>query len=237
MKLLGIILLIPLLASWGFGVTYRGNNPDIGKYEEILNKHNAYYRGNDNEVYLTFDTGYETGNTDKILDVLKEKNVKATFFVTGHFMKTHPELIKRMFDEGHIVGNHTWGHPNITKISNEKINNEINKLNDEYKKITGEDMPKYFRPPCGEFSDESLSYLDSLGYKTIFWSLAYKDWEADNVRGKEYAVKSVMSKVHSGAIILLHTVSKDNLDGLGEIIDGIRSNGYDIKNIDSIKES
>lgn len=234
MKALLLCLMIPFLASWGFGVTNKGKNPDIGSYEEILNKHNAIYVGKKENVYFTFDTGYETGNTSKILDTLKEKNVKATFFVTGHFMKTNKDLIKRMCEEGHIVGNHTWGHPKISKIGNEKIEEEINKLNNEYEEIIGSKMPKYFRPPCGDFDERSLTKLDEMGYKTVFWSLAYKDWLKDEVKGANYAYDSVMSKIHGGAIILLHTVSKDNTDALGKIIDGCREKGYIIANIDSI---
>lgn len=224
-------LFFPLLASFGFGVSNKNGNVSIGEYEEVLNKHNSFYLGDKDKVYLTFDTGYELGNTYKILDTLKEKNVKATFFVTGHFMKTNPDLILRMHNEGHLVGNHTWGHPKITTITKEKLEVEINKLNDEYLKITNAQMPKYFRPPCGDFDDKTLGYLDELGYKTVFWSLAYKDWNPKEIKGKEYAYNSVMEKLHDGAIILLHTVSNDNMDALSDIIDGIKNKGYNIGNI------
>lgn len=224
-------LFIPLLASFGFGYTNNNGNVSIGEYEQILTKHNSIYLGDNDKVYLTFDTGYELGNTSKILDTLKENDVKATFFVTGHFMKTNPELIKRMHDEGHLVGNHTWGHPKITTISKEKLENEINKINEEYKKITNCEMKKYFRPPCGDFDDKSLGYLDELGYKTIFWSLAYKDWNPKEIKGKEFAYNSVVDKLHNGAIILLHTVSTDNTNALSDIINGIKNKGYKIGHI------
>ena len=222
--------------AYGFG--YRKNTdheqPDIGKYQQEIEGTNSYYVGNKDEktLYLTFDAGYDNGNLSKILDVLKEKDVKATFFVTGDFVNRQPELLKRIVNEGHIVGNHTYHHKNITKLNFDQIKNEIDLLNDKYKEITGYTMSAYFRPPEGEFDRKSLLDLKELGYKTFFWSIAYDDWNTKSQKGPDYAYNKIMSNLHNGGIILLHTVSNDNANILGKVIDDSIKLGFTFKNLD-----
>lgn len=228
------------VGAYGFG--YRKNSdheqPDIGKYQQVIEGTNSYYVGNneDKTLYLTFDAGYDNGNLSKILDVLKEKDIKATFFVTGDFVVRETELLKRIVCEGHIVGNHTYHHKNITKLDKSRIENELNLLNDKYKEIIGTDIPKYFRPPEGEFDKRSLTDVKELGYTTYFWSIAYDDWNTKNQKGVDYAYDKIMSNLHNGAIILLHTVSRDNANVLRKVIDDSRALGYQFKNLDQFKK-
>ncbi len=251
-KLLVIILLsaIPLLANSSDGVsaetakervsinfgltpTYDHTRPKLSKEEEnLLSKHNAIYLGSpeNKKIYLTFDTGYEMGNTLKILECLAKYNIKAVFFATGHFMEQNPDLIKRMSDDGHIVGNHTYYHPDISKVSREEIREELNLIEKKYQDITGESMIKMYRPPMGKYDEYSLGVVDDLGYKTLFWSLAYVDWEIDRQRGWKYSYDKVMSRIHPGAIILMHTVSKDNANALDRIISDLKVEGYEFDN-------
>ncbi|NLG82958.1 MAG: delta-lactam-biosynthetic de-N-acetylase [Bacilli bacterium] len=246
LKALGVFLsfiLISLLLSikvsgssptksygWGYKLGKPGEKPDVGAlYESIIKRHNAYYMDDNTskKLYLTFDAGYENGNTPKILDVLKKYNVPATFFLVGDYLKKEEALVKRMVKEGHIVGNHTWSHPDLTKLDKEAYKEELQKFEDYYQKLTGKKPLKILRPPAGTFSDRSLAIADELGYYTIFWSVAYKDWEVDKVRGWEYAYNSVMRRIHPGAIILLHSVSKDNADALERIIVDLQNQGYE----------
>ena len=199
--------------GWGFSKNDRHETPEIGIYKNEIEGTNSYYLGDETkkEVYLTFDAGYDNGVLSGILDILKEKN-----------------------EEGYIIGNHTWGHKNITKISYEKLKEEIEKIEDEYYKITGKEMIKFFRPPEGEFTKAALENVSSLGYKTFFWSIAYKDWETNNQRGGDYGYNAIMNNIHNGAIILMHTVSKDNLECLPRVIDDLRNDEYLIKNLDEM---
>lgn len=183
-------------------------------------------------VYITFDAGYDNGMLQGILEVLKEKDVKSTFFVTGGFIKKESALTKQISEDGHLVGNHTWSHPDITGLSIEELSAELKKVEDAYLDITNSYMPKLFRPPSGTFSRESLLKVQKLGYQTIFWSIAYRDWLTDRQQGSDYALNHIRDNLHNGAIILLHTVSKSNLEALPKIIDEIRDQGYEIKNLD-----
>lgn len=222
--------------AYGYGYQKNGNHeqPNIGKYQQEIEGTNSYYVGNneDKTLYLTFDAGYDNGNLSRILDVLKEKDVKATFFVTGDFVNRESELLKRIVSEGHIVGNHTYHHKNITKLDRAKIEEELNLLNDKYKEIIGTDIPRYFRPPEGQFDHKSLLDVKELGYTTFFWSVAYDDWNTNNQKGINYAYNKIMDNLHNGAIILLHTVSSDNANVLGKVIDDSRKLGYEFKNLD-----
>lgn len=183
-------------------------------------------------LYLTFDCGYEYNNlTSEILDVLKEKNVPAAFFCTLHHIKDQPELIARMIKEGHIVGNHSTNHPSFAEISRTKMVREIEECENYLRENFGY-AAKFFRFPAGEYSDSALDEIDSMGYKSIFWSVAYADWDINNSKGKDYAVKTVSERLHPGAVILLHSVSQDNADALGEIIDKARADGYEFKSLD-----
>lgn len=244
MKKLFIVLLSLIVCAnlnvnaYGFGFKKNENHvkPDIGKYEEILNNTDSYYVGSDEKViYLTFDAGYDNGTLPKILETLKEKNVKATFFVTGDFLNREEDLTLQIFNDGHLIGNHTYGHKNITKLSKENIIKELESLEKKYKEITGSDMPKLFRPPEGEFDEKSLMVVKELGYRTFFWSVAYDDWNTKNQKGSDYGYNKVIDNIHNGAIILLHTVSTDNAEALPRIIDNLRSQGYEFKNLDEFK--
>ncbi len=222
--------------SYGIARTTNHERPNPGRYiENILEETNSIYIGKDTQdVYLTFDCGYENGYTAKILDVLKEKNIKACFFITGHYLTSATSLVKRMSDEGHIVGNHLYNHKNMAKSNNNQIKKEIESLEKKYEELIGTSMDKYIRPPEGNASKESIEYTNSLGYKTVFWSLAYIDWYKDKVNGMEYSYNNVISRIHNGAIILMHTVSPDNASALGSIIDKLIADGYNCCSIDTI---
>lgn len=176
-------------------------------------------------ICLTFDEGYENGYTPQILDTLKEKNVKAVFFCTYDYVKRNPQLVARMIDEGHIVGNHSYRHYNFTTIDLATAREEITVLHDYVSKNFGYEM-KYFRFPEGAFSQQTLALADSLGYKTLFWSFAYADWDTSSPPDPTKAYDLITSSTHNGAIILLHAVSQTNADILGGVIDNIREQGY-----------
>lgn len=219
----------------GWGLKKNKNAPpDIpAKTVEILNKYGAIYKDSEpRALYLTFDEGYENGYTSKILDILKENEVTAAFFVTGPYIKKQPELIKRMVNEGHTVGNHTVNHPSMPDVkSAEKLKNEINGLADSFTELTGEEM-RYFRPPMGEYSERTLSLTQDMGYTSVFWSFAYKDWDVKNQRGTDYAYSQIMDGVHDGAILLLHAVSENNADILDKVIKDLKTAGYRFKSLD-----
>ena len=180
-------------------------------------------------LYLTFDCGWEYENlTSKVLDTLKEKNVPAAFFCTLDHIKKQPELISRMIKEGHIVGNHSATHPSFASISREKMADEIERTENYLRENFGYSA-RFFRFPAGEYTENALDLVSSLGYMSVFWSVAYNDWNVDKIQGKDYAVKTVTDRLHDGAVILLHSVSKDNAAALGEIIDKARSMGYEFK--------
>ncbi len=177
-------------------------------------------------ICLTFDEGYENGYTPAILDILKEKNVKAIFFVTYDFAKDNPTLIQRMIDEGHIVGNHTYRHYTMDEQTNDVQKEEVEYLHNYIKEKFNYTM-SYFRFPKGEFSQQSLSLVNDLNYKSIFWSYAYADWDVNSQPDKETTLNSILDSTHSGEIMLLHAVSKTNAEILGDVIDGVRKQGYE----------
>lgn len=221
--------------AWGLKKN-EGAKPDVGKYDTIISPYNACYmdKKEGNTIYLTFDEGYENGYTDDILDVLAEKNVKAVFFITGPYLKTETELVRRMVEEGHDVGNHTVNHPNISKLTPSELAREVGELNDEFYAIFGQNM-KYMRPPEGAFSERALAVLSDLGYKTVFWSFAYRDWERGKVMGADYAFSQITPYLHNGAVLLLHAVSADNAAALGSVIDYARSKGFEFGTLDMIE--
>jgi peptidoglycan-N-acetylmuramic acid deacetylase len=223
------------LLSWYFRRNSDHKIPETNsKYLEYL-KGNGYYAHNTEEkvVYLTFDNGYENGYTPKFLDVLKQNEVKAAFFVTGSYVRRNPDLVKRMAMEGHIIGNHTVNHPSMPKITDEKIREEIKVVEEEVEALTGM-KTTYLRPPAGEFSQRTLVLTKEMGYKTIFWSMAYKDWVVDEQPGKEYAYQHVLDNVHNGAIILLHTVSESNAEALDDILKSLQAEGYRFATLDEL---
>ncbi|MFK7696871.1 delta-lactam-biosynthetic de-N-acetylase [Paenibacillus sp. HJGM_3] len=246
--LTAFMLLLPSMAEaagsadhpyhFGFKKSKNGQLPSINEegFKDIVRKHDAIFLGDTSkkELYLTFDNGYENGYTVKILDVLKEKQVPAVFFITGHYVKDQPELVKRMVSEGHLIGNHSWSHPDMTQISNEKMKEELDKVREAVVQLTDQKEMRYLRPPRGIFSDRMLAASKELGYTNVFWSIAYKDWEVNDQRGGNYAYEKVVSQLHPGAVILLHTISKDNADALSRIIDNARSQGYEFKGLDQL---
>ena len=224
--------------NWYFNPRSDGLTPEPSKEgSHLLKKYDAYYVGDTNEkvLYLTFDEGYENGYTNEILDVLKKHNVKAAFFVVKPYIKSNPEIINRMVEEGHLVCNHTCSHPSMALIKDkDKFNKELLDLEMSYEELTGKKMAKYFRPPMGKYSELSLNYTKELNYKTIFWSFAYNDWDIKNQPPKEKALETILKRSHSGAIVLLHAVSKTNADILDELITKWESEGYTLKSLDDL---
>lgn len=201
----------------------------------MLKKYNGIYIGDTNKkrVYLTFDEGYENGHTADILDTLKRNKVKAAFFVTGDYVEREPELVKRMAKEGHIIGNHTVNHPSLPQISEEELEREIYELDAAVEKICGIKM-KYVRPPKGEYSEKVLAKLSNMGYKTVFWSFAYLDWDVTINRGGNYAFDQIYPYLDEGAVFLLHAVSADNADGLDLFIKNAIADGYSFGTLDEL---
>ncbi|GEN53524.1 delta-lactam-biosynthetic de-N-acetylase [Halobacillus faecis] len=230
--LLALFLLIlpnqTLAEGWGFSKKKDGSVPDVGRYGPMIDKYDGFYvdTSGDPVVYLTFDNGYEQGYTGQVLDVLKEKDVPATFFVTGHYIESAPELLKRMAKEGHLIGNHSWSHPDFTKVSKEKMKRELERVDQAVKDLTDQEVMTFVRPPRGTFNEKTLEWAKEFGYTHAFWSLAFVDWETDKQRGWEYAYRSVIDQIHPGAVILLHTVSQDNAEALSQLIDELRKRGY-----------
>ncbi|MCH5194909.1 MAG: polysaccharide deacetylase family protein [Oscillospiraceae bacterium] len=181
----------------------------------------------DKSICLTFDQGYENGYTAPILDTLKDKNVKAVFFLTGDYAERNPELVRRMIDEGHIIGNHGWKHASLPKLSETEAENEIMTLHEYVKDKFGYEMC-YFRPPCGEYSEQALAACQRLGYKTLLWSFAYEDWDVNKQPSTDAAFERVSTAAHGGAIYLLHSVSATNAEILGRVIDSIREQGFEL---------
>lgn len=215
--------------AWGLGPSADafGRPIDAVKAEKQYSERHALFVGEAERkrLWLTFDEGYENGYTEKILDVLKEKNVRAVFFVTFDYARDNPELIRRMIDEGHTVGNHTKTHPSLPECSVEEVRNELSETHDFIKREFGYDM-YVMRPPRGEFSERVLECAKSLGYTTVLWSFAYFDWDVNNQPAPEAAFEKITSKTHPGAVYLLHAVSSANAEILGRVIDCWRSDGY-----------
>lgn len=223
--------------NWGLAYQEEGAQPSGNQSAEALKTNNAYYIGgnSDKVIYLTFDAGFENGLTPGILDTLKKHNVKAAFFLVGHYIKTNPDLVNRMVEEGHIVGNHTFSHPDMSKIASmDAFKEEITSLETIYKETTGKDMPKYYRPPQGKFSESNLNQAKELGYKTVFWSLAYVDWNQDSQPTKEEAFSKLIPRIHNGAVVLLHSTSKTNADILDELLTKWEDMGYTFGTLDQL---
>ena len=222
--------------GWGFKKV-AGNRPELTEKQiSDMEKYGCIYLDTENEksIYLTFDEGYENGYTAQILDTLKKTGVHAAFFVTGPYLKEQGDLVKRMVDEGHTVGNHTVNHPSLPDKSDEKVREEISGLNDIFLEKFGINM-KYFRPPMGEYSERTLKIASDMGYKNVFWSFAYRDWEKDNQKGAAHAYSEVTKYLHGGCVMLLHAVSKDNADALEDIIKYAQSMEYVFKTLDEYK--
>jgi len=216
---------------WGPGTNFNEEGTPIAcvDLQKTYGKYDAdFYRDgdeHDKKVYLTFDEGYENGYTPKILDVLKEKGVSAVFFVTLSYAKNEPELIQRMIDEGHVVGNHSARHPNMTKITMEEAYAEVGDLHNYISENFGYDM-YLFRPPEGAFSERSLALLQKMNYRTVCWSFAYADWDPENQMEHQKAFERVTRSIHDGEVFLLHAVSETNTAILGDVIDHVRAEGF-----------
>lgn len=226
--------------NWGLSFQQEGEPPVANASADDLAKYDAYYANITDEkvIYLTFDAGYENGNLPAILDALKKHNVPATFFVVGNFLTDYPDLIKRMVQEGHTVGNHTYSHPDMSKISTiEAFSKELTEVEKLYESITGQPMTKYYRPPQGKYSESNLSMAKELGYKTFFWSLAYVDWYEDKQPTKEEAFKKLIGRIHPGAIVLLHSTSSTNAQILDELLTKWEELGYTFKSLNDLVQS
>ena len=223
--------------GWGIKRNDNHEQPDLGKEnKEILERNNGIAMGSNNEknIYLTFDEGYEAGYTPQILKTLKENDVKATFFITAHYLNTQPELVKQMNDEGHIVGNHTVNHKSMPSLTETQIYSEVMDLHKSIFEKFQYEM-KYIRPPMGEYSEKTLKQINSLGYRTVMWSFAYEDWNEDRQPDESKAKKKILENVHNGEIMLLHGNSKTNTNVLGDIIKEIKNMGYEFKSLDDFK--
>lgn len=227
-------------ASWGLKFQEEGVPPVGNDGSSVLAAYDAAYVGSPDKpvLYLTFDAGYENGCTSQILDTLKKHNVPAAFFLVGNYLQTQPDLVKRMADEGHIVGNHTWSHGDMTKLTDKAaFAEELSQVETLYKEITGADMEKYYRPPQGVYSQENLTLAKELGYKTVFWSLAYVDWDNENQPAAEYAFSKLLPRTHNGAVILLHSTSKTNAAILDELLSRWKDMGYTFAPLSELFES
>lgn len=220
--------------NWGLSFQEEGKTPVGNATFEELAKYDAFYAEQTEEkhIYLTFDVGYENGNTASILDTLKKHNVSATFFVVGTYIESDPELVKRMAEEGHIVGNHTWHHPDMSQIAAmDAFKKELEDVENAYLEVTGEKMTKFYRPPQGKYSEANLKMAQELEYKTFFWSLAYVDWYDDNQPSREEAFEKLLGRIHPGAIVLLHSTSDTNALILDELIQKWEEMGYTIRSL------
>lgn len=215
--------------SWGLSFQEEGEPPVANATKEELAQYDAFYVGDteENIIYLTFDCGYENGNTPTILEALKKHGVSATFFVVGNFVSDNPELVCQMIEEGHTVGNHTAHHPDMSAIADlTSFQAEIEELESLFAEATGQEITKYYRPPQGKYSAGNLQMAQQLGYKTFFWSLAYVDWYQDQQPTEEEAFEKLLGRIHPGAIVLLHNTSSTNAAILDELLTGWEEMGY-----------
>ena len=223
--------------SWGLSFQKEGYAPKGPATTDELAEYHAAYLGDTTQkrIYLTFDSGYENGCTGKILDVLKAHDVPAAFFLVGNYVERNPELVKRMISEGHIVGNHTMHHYDMSRIKEkENFEKELTDLESLYKEVTGQEMEKYYRPPQGIYSRENLQQARDLGYKTVFWSLAYADWDNKAQPSREHAMSKLLPRIHNGAVVLLHSTSKTNGEILDEVLTQWEKMGYSFGDISEI---
>ena len=223
--------------SWGLSFRSEGSAPIGNAGADQLRQFDTVYLGDTSEkvIYLTFDAGYENGCTAKILDVLQKHQVKAAFFLVGNYIEKNEDLVRRMVKEGHIVGNHTMHHYDMSKLSDKAaFSKELTDLETLYKTATGMDMPKYYRPPQGIYSEENLRMAKELGYKTVFWSLAYVDWNNDSQPSREQAFSKLLPRIHNGAVVLLHSTSQTNAEILDELLTKWKEMGYRFGSIEEL---
>lgn len=215
--------------DWGLSFQTEGAAPVGNASAAELRQLDAYYVGDTTEpvIYLTFDAGYESGDTPAILDALKKHNAPACFFVVSNYIESAPDLVKRMVAEGHLVGNHTSTHPDMSRISDAAaFEQELRGVEEQFQALTGQELPRFYRPPQGKYSEENLRQAQQLGYTTVFWSLAYVDWYADNQPTAEQAFEKLIPRIHNGAIVLLHSTSRTNAQILDELLTRYEQLGY-----------
>ena len=225
--------------NWGLAFPAEGQTPVGNATAEELAKYDAWYVGDTGKkvIYLTFDCGYENGCTEQILDALQKHQAPAAFFVVGHMIESAPDIVRRMAAEGHIVGNHTFHHPDMSAISNqEAFRQELETLEALYQETVGEEMPRYYRPPQGKYSAENLRQAQALGYKTILWSLAYVDWNTDDQPTAEEAYAKLLPRIHDGAIVLLHSTSATNAAILDDLLTKWEEMGYTFSSLPELPE-
>ena len=223
--------------SWGLSFSVEGSAPQGPATAQELSKYDAAYIGNTGEkvLYLTFDAGYENGCTKKVLDTLQKHSVPAAFFLVGNYIEKNPDLVRRMVSEGHIVGNHTMHHPDMSKLSEKSaFEKELLELETLFQEVTGTPISKYYRPPQGTYSESNLRMAKELGYKTVFWSLAYVDWNNNAQPTKDYAFSKLIPRTHNGAVILLHSTSVTNADILDELLTKWEDMGYRFASIEEL---
>ena len=223
--------------AWGLSFPQPGQSPAGPATRQQLQQYDAAYLGNPDEkvIYLTFDAGYENGNTGKILDTLKKHRAKGAFFLVGNFVEKNPDLVKRMVAEGHTVGNHTMHHRDMSKLHDPAVfTSELQDLEALFQKTTGQTLPRFYRPPQGIYSQKNLEMAKNLGYKTVFWSLAYADWNNDAQPTKQQAFDKLLPRIHNGAVVLLHSTSRTNGEILDELLTKWEEMGYHFGTIDSL---
>ena len=223
--------------AWGLSFRQEGSAPIGPAGVDQLRQYDAAYLGDTRQkrLYLTFDAGYENGCTEPILEALAKHNVKAAFFVVGNYIEQNPDLVRRMLREGHIVGNHTYHHYDMSKLSDEaSFNQELTSLETLYRETTGENMPRYYRPPQGIYSEKNLEMAQKLGYRTVFWSLAYVDWYQDNQPTDEQAFSKLLPRIHPGAVVLLHSTSQTNARILDTLLTKWEEMGYSFGTLDEL---
>lgn len=229
--------IIPASANWGLSFPKEGGAPVGNASTEDLAKYDAYYLGDTSQkvIYLTFDCGYENGCTEAILDALKKHNAPAAFFVVGHMIESAPDIVKRMAAEGHVVGNHTFHHPDMSSISDQAaFQKELDSLAELYQNTVGKPLSHFYRPPQGKYNEENLKQAQALGYHTVFWSLAYVDWNTDNQPSPEQAYAKLLPRIHDGAIVLLHSTSTTNAEILDELLTKWENMGFSFRSLNEL---
>lgn len=224
--------------GWGIKKNDNHEQPDVGDINrKILEENNGICLGNKDKkyIYLTFDEGYEAGYTSRILEVLKNNNVKAAFFLTAHYINTQEDLVKQMIDEGHTIGNHTVNHKSMPDLTDEKIRTEVMDLHQTIHQKFGYEM-KYIRPPMGEFSERTLQITNSFGYQNVMWSFAYQDWDEKNQPDETKSKERILNNLHSGEIMLLHGNSKTNTNILDSVIKEARNMGYEFRSLEEFEK-
>ena len=226
--------------SWGLSFQTEGQTPVGNASQKVLSQYDAAFVGDTSEqvLYLTFDAGYENGCTEQILDTLQAHQVPAAFFLVGNYLEQNPELVQRMVQDGHTVGNHTYHHYDMSKISDEDtFRQELESLESLFYEVTGTELPHYYRPPQGCYSEQNLSMAQQMGYQTVFWSLAYVDWYQDQQPTREQAMAKLIPRTHPGAVILLHSTSTTNAEILDDLLTTWENLGYSFGTLDDLFQS